>query len=1078
MKTPICMISVLLVALAAVPALAQDSSIQGLVTDPTNAVIPAVQVTVTNVATGVAKTVETNGQGLYMVPFLGPGTYRVAALKSGFSTVTKEGLKLDVEQVARVDITLSVGTVSEKIEVSAAAALIDSQTSVVGQVIDNRRIVELPLNGRNYLQLAQLTPGVVSTPGSRNASSGSFSALGQHAYQMNITLDGIDNNASASGGQLGAESQAVTPSIDSVAEFKVVTNNNSAEYGFRMGGTVVVATKAGGNAFHGALFEFLRNEKLDGTNFFSVGQPKPPLRRNEFGATLGGPVIRNRTFFFASYSGTRLRTGQTNISTVPVVAYREGNMQGARALFDPATTRQDSTGAYVRSPFAGNQIPASRFDAVARGVIALYPAPNLPGTINNYYFSPSQQNATDQGDARVDHFITDRQRFYARYSRRRYDAVSPGTLPLPANGTGWSTTSLIAHSLVANLNQTLTASANNEIRFGFVPNHTIVDIPWTENYNAKLGINGVPDFGDDNQRGMSMFSPVSGYAAVGSTASWPNRNNQESLQFSDLLLLVRGRHTVKTGFEFRRQELFRRAAGLSRGSFGFDGSFSQNPNSRGNTGDAMADFVLGLASTGQLGTQYGETGVTRNYSAFIQDDWRVTARLTLNLGLRWDRFGAPSFRDTPVSRFEFTPGSPDYRIIRPRNDGDCGCRHDNKNFAPRVGLAYELTRKTVIRSGFGLFYGAPDALTMQGPSRFAQQPPEFTNITFPTDRLLQPALVVSQGFPAGLLPTTVIQPNVQVFTVDEFLPSQYAMQWFLDVQRQLPLSSVLTLAYIGAGTRHLVHPWNVNLPLAPGPGAIQTRRPRPFFGAITQYEPVGNASYQAFTAKVDKRYKQGFTFLGAYTWSHAIDFTQGAFGDAGGPAWEFNYDGKKNRGNSTYDVRHQFATSGVYDLPIGLGRKWMNVHGPLEWVLGGWQAGAILTLRSGLPFTPLVSTDISNTGTPNHPNRTGEGSLSSGERSIDRWFDVSAFTLPAQYTYGNSGRNILFGPPLRNIDLKIGKNFTFRENKRVEFRCEMFNATNTPYFGMPNSNVNLPQGGRITSAAAPRQIQFGLKLVY
>ncbi len=1058
------------------PLVARNSTIQGVVTDSTGAVVPGVQIAVTNVATSVVTTVDSNEQGLYSVPFLTPGTYRIAASKAGFSSLTQENLKLDVDQTARVDFTLKVGAVAETIEVSAAAALIDSQTSVVGQVIDNKRIVELPLNGRNYLELARLTTAVVATTGSRTDNKGSFSALGQHAYQTNILLDGIDNNSRASGGQLGFEAQAVTPSIDSVAEFKVVTNNNSAEYGFRMGGTVIVSTKPGGNQFHGSLYEFLRNDKLDGTNFFAVGRPKPPLRMNQFGGTLGGPVIRNRSFFFASYEGTRIRLGQSNISTVPAQAFKDGDFRGVKPLFDPRSTRQEA-GNYVRDPFPENRIPAARFDPVSVKAVALYPVSNRGGLVNNYFFSAPKQDDTDQVDVRGDHNFTDRYRFFARYSRRKYDSVAPGPLPLPADGGLWSTTTLTSHSLVAALNQTLSARMNNELRFGFTPTHSTLDIPWTENMNAKLGVKGLPDLGDDNQRGSTRFTP-SAYVELGARSFWPNRNNLEMLQFFDNLLMTRGRHALKMGVEFRREELFRRAARFSRGQMAFDGSFTQNPSNRGATGDGMADFLLGLASGGNLGNQNGETAVTRNYSLYFQDDWRITSRLTLNLGVRWDRFGPPSFRLTPVSRFELTLGSQEYRIVRPADESDCGCEHDNNNFAPRVGLAWQATPKTVIRSGFGIFYGQPDAIAHDGDARFYHQPPDFTEIGFPTDRLLQPALVVSQGFPPGLLPTTVIRENVTVKPALKFIPTQYSMQWFYDVQRELPFDTVLTLSYIGSGTHHLVQTRNLNQPFTPGPGSIKSRQPWTYFGSIPFRDPLGNSSYQALAAKAEKRYRQGLTMLASYTWAHTIDFTQGTLDDAAGTGPQDNWNLRRNRGNSVYDVRQRFVLSGVYDLPAGRGRKWLNMEGPVDWILGGWQVGSILFVRAGMPFTPTINTDISNTGTTNRPDRLGNGSLPAGERSVRRWFDVTAFAIPRQYTYGNTGRNVLTGPGYRGMDLKIGKNFTFGEGRRVEFRCEMFNFSNTPHFDQPNTNVNIAQGGTITSAQAPRQIQLGLKFVY
>jgi len=1060
------------------PVMAQQSTIQGVVTDESDAAVPGAKITATNVATGVALSATTNESGFYSIPFLIPGTYRVEAARQGFAAAKRENLKLDVNQTSAVDFRLRVGAVTEAVEVTAAAELINSQTSVVGQVIENTRIVEMPLNGRNYLDLAKLTAGVAPDSGSRTSAKGSFSALGQRAYQVNVLLDGIDNSSRASGGQLGFEAQAVTPSIDAVDQFKVVTNNNSAEYGFRMGGTVIVQTKSGTNEFHGSLYEFVRNDRLDGTNFFAVGQPKPPYRQNQFGGTLGGRVIRDKTFFFGSFEGTRIRLGKSSIASVPRAELRSGNFSATgRPLFDPATTRQDASGRWIRDPFADNRIPSSRFDPIAVKVIQLYPEPNLAGQVSNYFYSGSRRDDTNQIDTRLDHNISPSHRVFGRYSRRKFDYLDPGPLPLPADGGLWTTTDLTSNSGVGNWNATLSASMNNEFRFGFARTNSLLNVPWTENYSQKLGITGLPDLGDDNRRGMTRFTPT-GYSEVGTRSFWPNRNNLDLLHIADHLLMVRRTHMLKTGFEFRGEKVFRRAARFARGQMAFGGVFTQDPNNRGRTGDGVADFLLGLASGGNIGNQNGETAATRNYSAYFQDDWRITRRLTLNLGLRWEHFGPPSYGNSAVSRFEIDFASRTYRVVRPSGGGDCGCDQDNTDFAPRLGFAFQLNDRTVIRSGFGIFYGAPDAISHDGSGRFYHLPPAFTEISFPTDMLVQPALIVKNGFPSGLIPAKEVLENVTVRPAYRFIPTQYALQWFADVQRELPGRTVLTVSYFGAGSRHMIMHRNLNQPLTPGAGAIKNRRPMPFFGGINLADPSGKASYNAFTAKAEKRYSAGLTFLGAYTWSHTIDDGAGTLDDGTAGGMRDTYNLRLQRGSAAYDVRHNVVLGWLYDLPFGKGRRWMNAAKTAQWILGGWQIAGGLAMRTGRPFSATVSTDLSNTGTTNYPNRVGSGVLPGDQRTINRWFDLAAFTLPAQYTYGNSGRNILFGPDLHSADLKIGKNFRFRERYRVEFRCELFNFTNTPYFGLPSASVNLPDAGQIRSAGEPRRIQFGLKLLY
>ncbi|MDQ2899680.1 MAG: TonB-dependent receptor [Acidobacteriota bacterium] len=1061
-------------------AFAQTATIQGSVSDPSNAAIAGVNIRVTNVSTGVVTNVETNQSGLYSAPLLPPGSYSVEAEKAGFARAARTGLQLDVSQTARVDFTLKIGAVTESVQVSAAALAVDSETSTVGQVINTKQILDLPLNGRNYLDLARLTTGVAPSFGSRTDSKGTFSALGQHGLQTNILLDGVDNNSRFSGGQLGYEAQAVTPSIDAVQEFKVITNNNSAEYGFRMGGTVIVSTKSGTNGLHGSAYEFLRNDKLDATNFFGIGQPKPAFRRNQFGATAGGPVIRNRTFFFVSYEGTRIRMGETDISTVPTAAERGGDFSavGLKPIFDPATTRLNGAGQYVRDRFPGNMIPASRFDPVSAKAIALYPLPNLGGIANNYFLSPGNRNDTNEIDTRGDHNFSEKERFFVRYSRRRNDVFQPGHLPEPADGGQSQTIGLTAHEGVANLNSTFTPALNNELRFGISHTDSILDIPFTQNFDPQLGILGVPDLGDATKRGYARFSP-SGYSELGPRSFWPNANNLDVLHIADALLYTRGRHIFKTGVEFRRESIYRLAARLARGQFGFDGSFTQDPNSRGNTGDGVADFLLGTANSAQIGNLSGETALAHNWATYFQDDWHVTSKLTLNLGVRWDWFGPPSYPNSIVGRYDVFPSSPTYKtFILPKNGGDCGCEQNWANFAPRIGFAWQATPKTVFRSGYGIFYGEPDSISHDGDGRFAVEAPSFTEITFPSDRLLQPALIVSQGFPPGLLPTTVLRPNVSLKAAYAQMPNQYAEQWFADVQRQLPLDTVLTISYLGSGTHHLAQTRDVNQPLLPGPGSVQSRRVFPQFSNITLRDALGNASYNALGIKAEKRYTQGVTLLMSYTYSHAIDDAVETDTNAGGEGLQSSYDVARSRGNSVFDVRHIFVTSAVYDLPFGRGRKWINGNRALDLALGGWQLGGILSMRSGVPFTPLVSTDIANVGGASHPDYLRNGNLPADRRSIDRWFDVTAFGVPAAFTFGNAGRNILYGPRFRNLDAKLGKNFQLNERLRMEFRAEFFNATNTPHFNLPNANVNQPAGGKISSAMDPRQMQFGLKLIY
>ena len=595
--------------------LAQNAGVQGVVTDQSTASVPGVRVTITNVATGIASVAQTNERGLYSVPFLAVGIYRVVAEKTGFSPVTRENLELNVNQIARVDFELKIGSVAETVEVTAATALLESETTAMGQVIENRRIVEMPLNLRNYLELARLATGVLpartlgrgSRTGGEDGTEGGFIAAGQHAFQTNVLLDGVDNSSRASGGPLGWQAQAVKPPVDAIGEFKVVTNNNSAEYGYRMGGKVIVSTKSGTNELHGSLYEFLRNEKFDGTNFFAnrSGSAKPTLRQNQFGGTIGGPVLKNRTFYFFSYQGTRIRRGRSFTSTVPSALAKSGDFsqEGPRRnlLFDPRTTT--GTGAAVeRQPFPGARIPSNRFDPVVTPIMALYPDPNIPGREfqpNNHFFAPADRDTSNQYDVKVDHSFSDRDRVFGRWSIRRDDKLQNGPLPESAFGGGLGqTVKLPGDNWAGSWTHMITPSLYNEARFGYTHFPTRFDILASENLNKKFGVKGAPGdtFNDNLDHGIARFTP-SDYGEIGSRSFWPNFNYLDNLQFNDSLLFQKGSHSIKAGLEYRKSKLFREASRFRRGNFRFNRIFTtQRPNdanSRAQTGNGLADFLLG-----------------------------------------------------------------------------------------------------------------------------------------------------------------------------------------------------------------------------------------------------------------------------------------------------------------------------------------------------------------------------------------------------------------------------------------------------------------------------------------------------
>jgi hypothetical protein len=1091
---------VLLLSLAGSAILSgQNSGIQGVVTDPSKAAVPRAEVTVTNVETAVAARTSTNEQGFYLFPLLSSGRYRVECSAGGFAAQKISEMRLEVGQTARLDFELKTGTVVESIQVSASAVLINSETSEVGQVIDSKRILEMPLNGRNYLQLAQFTAGVLPGGsigvGSRARDEGAFAAVGMQIAQNNVLLDGNDNSSRTSGGPLGYEAQQVKPPVDAVSEFKVVTNNMSAEFGYRAGAKILVSTKSGTNQFHGSVYEFLRNEKLDGTNFFAnrSGAKKPSYRQNQYGATLGGPVIRNRTFFFGSYQGTRIRTGQSFINTVPsrdIIERGDFSRQPAvrRNIFDPLT--QTGTGASAkRLPFAGNVIPQTRWDPTVKSILALYPKANI-GTddnlTNNFYFGPSDSDDADQYDFRGDHNFNDKHRFFARYSLRDQFRNQNGYLPYPAMGGQGQTVKLKGHNIASALSSVLTSSLFNELRFGYSQFDTAFDIPFTENLNKQFGIKNSPgdSMGDGLDHGWTLFSP-SGFVEMGPRAFWPNINNLANAHVSDAMVWQWGKHTVKFGAELRRSNVFRNAARYRRGQFSFNGQFtSESPNvgaSRSSTGNGMADLLLGYISGGNYGNNQGEDINNWYYGFFVQDDFRLSSRLTLNFGLRYEVFKKAQFPNASqqsISRYLYAginvPNVADEKFVYPSGDGDCGCSNDMNNWAPRFGLAYTLSQKTVIRAGGGVFYGEPNSLSTEN-ANFRSGPPKSADIALQTTPE-STSYYIKDGFPA--FSNSVVQRGSTVYVFPDFRPTLYVGQWFLDVQRNLPWDSLLTVGYIGTKASHLHVIRNINLPQVPSATVAANQRYfRPQFGNVSLHENSLNSNYQALTAKIEKRFSKGLTMLSSFTWAHNIDQGNEDLLDGGaGIVTPWNL--ARERGNSNLDRRRAFVLNAVYEFPFGKGHKLLTT-GPGAAILGGWQVGGIFARYSGLAVGHSINVNNENLGGTVRGDWVRNPNLPSDQRTIDRWFDTTFVVPSAPGVTSNAGRNLIYAPGRTNMDLMVSRSFNMPwEGHYLQFRFESFNLANHANFGSPNTGVGTPNVGKITTAEDPRRIQFALKYAF
>lgn len=1065
-------------------------TISGIVLDRQGAAMPGAAIVVTNLDTNATLETVTNERGLYTVPQLKIGSYSVAASLPGFKTEVRTGITLQVQQVARVDFTLQVGEITDRVTVTAEAPLLETETSSVGQVINSKTIADLPLNGRNYLQLARLSAGVLEPPrGDRAAEGGSFVANGVRATLNNFILDGVDNNSKIVDLQ-NSSNVVIQPSVDAIEEFKVQTHNFSAEFGHSAGAVINATIKSGTNEFHGTAFEFLRNDVFDARDFFSrPGDPKAPLRRNQFGGTVGGPMVKNKSFFFASWERTIERRGLNYVRTLPDDAVRRGDFSGERTIFDPNTVRPRSGGGFLRDPFPGNVIPAERMDPVALRVLSLLPQPNLPGRVNNYVSNPKRKIDRDQFDFRVDHTFSDKDKFFTRYSFTNGNSENPGPFPPPLVGSNtFQQAEQVrrAKGLAVGESHTFGPTRINEFRFGY---NRIRDdlLPFVkETLFDAFGFRGIPR--EPGVTGLPRIA-IPGFADLGEATFLPNFKISETFQINDDISLVRGNHSLKTGFNLRYVRSFFNISGQARGSFTFNGVFTQDPQSRARTGSAFADFLLGLASSATLSNLTLGDIRYQYWGGYVQDDWKVSRNFTLNLGLRYELVTPPVERHDQQGNFLIA----ERKLIFPDNQTPAGIpsdlvtaipsgahrrgllKTDKNNFAPRIGFAYRFAPATVVRGGAGVFYADHPAVGASG--RLVASPPFRREGSFPTDQI-QPQIILREGFPLDTLGLRRLNPSITDFrawSID--FPQAYTYHWSLDVQREFSWLLV-DVGYTGTKGTQLTMGVDFNQPL-PGPGSVASRRPIQGFGPISGQLPGNNSNYHALLVRAERRFSQGLGFLASYTLSKSIDYGgEQLIGDLEARSvqnlrWE--------RSLSRFDLRHRLAVNYMWDLPVGRNRRFDPHSDVLDAVLGGWQINGITTVRSGAPFTPTLGFSTANTGSP-RPDRIRDGNLPRNRRTPERFFDVDAFAPAEPFNFGNAGKNILFGPGAVNFDVSLFKRIHagfLGERGEVQFRVEAFNVLNTPQFGIPNARVDLPQGGSIRSLSAPmREMQFGVKILF
>jgi len=1102
----VCVARCWLVAAAAVaatpslvPAQVAGAVVTGAVRDQGGAPVADVTVTLTSEATNQPRVVVTTNDGVYAAPGLPPGRYRVDVVRAGFKTIRRDGVKVATGETARLDFELTIGDVREDVTVTADATPLRAEHAGLGTVVEHEQVVQLPLNGRTFITLASLAPGVALPPSSQLPRIN-----GGRPRTNEYLFDGI-SVLQPEPGQV-----AFFPVVDAIQEFKIESNSPPAEFGRFNGGVINLTTKSGANTTHGTGFEFLRNEALNARNLFQSSNPiKPEYRRHQFGGTLGGPLRKDRTFFFVDYQGQRQAIGRTVISTVPTTLERQGIFTeaiGGRVpiIYDPATTNGSA-----RAAFPGNAIPLDRIDPVALALLQRYPLPTSPGTANNYRRTDSETDDQDQWDVRIDHrFASNRDQLFGRLSSfaDRFVPIAPlpdgsgvtsGTLG-PQNTKAWS--------FASNDQHTFAPHVLNEVRVGDTRRtvgRTAAEL--SASAGAALGIPGIPSNAQFPNTLPTFL--IGGYQQLGSPPNTASNFNTSVTEIADALSWLKGRHTLKTGLDWRWERLNVIQPPSPTGSFTFNAIGSDRPGVA-DTGTPLASFLLGQVQNFSIDLQQRQIQErARVQEYFVQDDWKASDRLTVNTGLRYtlnfpstEINGQTAVFNLETRQLEY-PGANPVRPLKKNNVG------------PRLGAVYRLTDKTIVSSGYGLVWIEMAGITTP-----------FTTPTFPflqtvSQRALDtlsPAFVLRSGpTVAPIAPGAAAGLGQGVFAVDRTLGSGYVQQWNASLQRELTTNTTVEVAYVGSKiTRVGIPDSNLNQltvdQLALGSTLVQ-RVPNPYFGVIPRSSSlgdptipvaqllkpypeyttvslyrnnVGTTRYHALEASVRQRFAHGLAYSIAYTRSKLVDDASSVF-DASiltGPVANYpiadSHNLPRERDTSTGDIPHVFASSVVWDLPAGAGRA-RAFGGPWGALANDWTVAMIATLQSGMPIAVTQATNFNAFAGfgVQRPNLVGDPTLPGDQRSPSRWFNTAAFAVAPPFTIGSASRNPVRGPSYRNVDLALMRRVPVGRDV-IELRSEIFNLLNTPPLGAPNAVVGAANFGTITTAGDPRVVQVAVKFVF
>jgi hypothetical protein len=1038
------------------------ATITGIVKDQSGALVSSARVTIRNTGTNITHDVLTNRDGDYTVSLLDIGSYEVHVESVGFKKQVRTGLTLQVGETVRVDFSLDVGQVSDTVQVTAEAPTTQTDTASVGTVVDNQHVVEIPVNGRQFYSLATLVPGV--TPPVQNSTlsfRGGFNVAGASELANNFTLNGFNNNNQDVSGP------NFRPSLDVIQEFKVLTGIYPAEFGYGSGGQVQVTSKAGTNEFHGSAYEYIRNAAVDARNYFlSPSLATPPFKRNQFGVTVGGPLVKNKTFFFAGYEGFRLRQDINSLATVPLTPFLSGNFS---SLLPKTIIYQPST----KTPYPNNVIPASAIDPAGKALLSYYPSPTSPTAAgatpsNNYLFSEIRKETMDEGSLRIDHTFSEKDTLRLTANFFNDPAFEPsntlcGARLLP--GFGCNTNQ---KSQLYGITETHVFSPTlvNEARVGytFLNQPRIMEdagIPFAQTYN-------LPSFAGGKNNGGVPSATITSYATIGNATNLPQNRYDSTYILGDSVVWTHDKHTFKFGVDasqFRSSQYY---VQYGVGSFTFTGNTATYPSS----GYALADVLLGRPQQTQRVPTYPNNWYqgTTTVGLFAQEDYKVRSNFTLNYGLRWELY-TPTW-EKYNQEASFSPITRGMIVAGQNGIGSNLWAPRYRNFAPRLGFSWQPfgNGKTVIHAGAGIFYNAPTS--GNGILAIFYNPPIRTPQTF-TSTLASPLVGLANSFPAANAGSSSspfgIAQNFAVATINE---------WSFNIQRELAPSWVLDVTYFGSKGSHLPINRNINQPRPSGQPGVTLARPYAGFSNISFAESVGNSVYNSLQMKLQKRYSAGLSLLSTFTWGRSIDNGNGIATSslASHTTAQDSLNLAGERGRSDFDIKYRFVFSPVYELPFGKGKPF---HSSGFWssVIGGWQVSALFSAQTGSPLTPYYSADVS--GTQNNQDRPNVvGNPNSGPKTIQQWFNVAAFAKPAAGTFGNAGRNIINGPGMVNLDASVVRTFKIKERIGIQFRAQAYNTLNHPNFNFPSATIDSSSVGTISSALDPRTLEGALRVTF